>query len=163
DPLACTIDTAAHILTSYASYPRLAECLAYLGAGENEGPEAIAKGEDAAAEAVTAMKAALAIGAAVIATIHLRESICENNAANQYAQTVSSDACRPVLDNPGLCTCFDAPGCPTIARCGGSTTHISGIVSCGSIRNGIGTDDPGNPVSCVSWTNQTDHATCLGE
>ncbi len=102
------------------------------------------------------LAAVLAIEAARVTRYVKSYELCANELES------SADACEPIACNQAKCTCFDTPSCPTIARCGGSTTHMTGIVDCGSISNGKATTNQGNSISCVSYTNQAS-AGCHGK
>lgn len=72
--------------------------------------------------------------------------------ADQRANDV--EAVEPIACNPSKSICFDAPGCPTIAKTHSAKTHMTGLVDRSSIAAGRATDATGQRIKCTSYIVQ---------
>ena len=143
--VACVSTTALSILNNIDAYKSFTRCAGELGAATAEGEKVLAEYTRGLEKSVYAL---LATEAARVTKFTVQYKLCADELES------SADACEPIACNAAKCTCFDTPSCPTIARCGGTQTHMTGIVDCGSIANGKATTNQGTAVTCTSWTNQ---------
>lgn len=91
---------------------------------------------------------ALALAAAHTTAYVATYAQCADQLAND------AEAVEPIACNPSKSICFDAPGCPTIAKTHSAKTHMTGLVDRSSIATGRATDTNGRRIKCSSYLVQ---------
>ena len=145
DPAKCIFDVGESALENLKSSVHFAKCAANLGAEgveSAEATEAYFKG----------VKESVYIGLALAAAHTTAYVMTYKGCADQLASDV--EGVEPIACNPSKSICFDAPGCPTLARTHSAKTHMTGLVDRFTITRGAATDTTGQRIACASYLVQ---------
>lgn len=154
NPVECIASNTLSVLSNIQEYKAFESCAADLG---SSGPKGAAALKNFVKGAEAGVYMALAQLAAQTTKYVVRYDQCARSLGSD------GDACEPVACNRAKCVCFDAPACPTLAKCGGSQTHMTGLVACGDIAGGRATTTDGRQITCTSYTNMAAPGVCKGQ
>ena len=142
----CLLDIGEGALESGRATTQFAKCAGNLGAQGAEGAE-VTK------QLTEGLKESLYVALAVVAAHSIAYVATYKLCADKLASDVQ--AVEPIACNPAKSICFDAPGCPTIAKTHAPRTHMTGLVDRFSIAPGSAVDSAGSKVLCRSYSVQS--------